>query len=86
LKEPEHQYSDVENNEDSITDDVDVVEGNVPSLMTHFINRINDAKDMASENDPHYERTIEGRETCIILQPAKEKRFGRKGSSIAINL
>jgi hypothetical protein len=44
--EQEHKYSDVENNEDSIADDVDVVEGNVPSIMTDFINRINDAKDI----------------------------------------
>jgi hypothetical protein len=40
MMEPEHQYSEVENNEDSITDDNDVVERNVTSLMTHIINDI----------------------------------------------
>jgi hypothetical protein len=36
--EPELQYSEVEDNEDSVTDDADVVERNVTSLITHFVN------------------------------------------------
>jgi hypothetical protein len=84
--ELKHQDCEVENNEDSITDDVHVVERNVTSLMTQFINKINDAKDIEIENDPNYERIIKRREMFTILDPATKKCVGRKGSSTANQL
>jgi hypothetical protein len=45
--ELEQQNSTVENNEDSAADEVDVVEKNLTtSLMTDFINKLNDAMDI----------------------------------------
>jgi hypothetical protein len=54
--EPEHQHSEDENNGDSVTDDADVVERSIASLITHFTNEDNDAKAVVTENDPDYER------------------------------
>jgi hypothetical protein len=56
--EPEHQYSGVENNKDSVTDNVDIVERNVTSLLTLFIYENNDAKAIVTENNPDCERII----------------------------
>lgn len=83
--EPELQYSEVEDNEDSITDDADVVERNVTSLITHFTHENNDGKAILTESDQDYERTIKRSEIVIILYPTTRKCFGRKGSNKAIN-
>lgn len=56
--EPELPYSEVEDKEDSKTDDADVVERNVTSLITRFIHENNDGKATVTESDPAYERII----------------------------
>jgi hypothetical protein len=55
--EQEQQNSSAENNEHPVTgdDDDDVVEENLTlSLLTDFMNKLNDTKLVLTENDPNF--------------------------------